>query len=204
MQLQEKLLVPKLPFASVLRTLKGVSWLWRETKLGAGPVHQICTISELRNQKCQWVRLGLEPHRDRQPVYSSPSKPYFCLSIQSSWTPQEAAKTRLTVPVEPRKTLILKQREPPVEGHQEGHQKGRPGSRASCRVYKEKTWARGLGVHLHLGTRLRDGGGRVSSESDGWKATENRPKGGLCWQLKTGSMSCGCEQKKGDPRGKVE
>lgn len=164
-QLRGKLIVSRLPFASVLSTLKGVSWLRREMKLGAGPVRQICTVSELRNQKCQWVGLGLEPHQARQPVYSSPSKPYFCLSIQSSWTPPEAAKTRLTVPVEPRKTPRLR------ESHQwqsirKAVRKEGPGSRVSCRAYKEKTGTRGLGVHLQLGTRLRDRGGRVSSKSD--------------------------------------
>lgn len=131
-RLQGKLLVPGLLYASVLSALEGESWLWRGTKLGAGPVHQICSVSELRNQRCQWVGLGLEPQQSSQTIL---------LSVhQSSWTPQVAAKTRLTVSVEPRKALRLKQREPPVEVHR----KGRPGSRASCGLIRKRWGHRGL------------------------------------------------------------
>lgn len=157
MQLQGKLVVPRLLLASTLSTLKPAGWLLRKSKWGAGLAHQTGPVSELRNQKCpeQW---GPEPHHGRQPVHSGPSKLHLCQSLQASWASQEAAKTWLTVPVEPGKTLRPRQRQSPAEGHQEGRAKARPGSRApnglpGRATCKKKTKAQGLGVHLQLGTR---------------------------------------------------
>ena len=108
--------------------------------------------------------------------------------------PQEAAKTRLTRPCGAQKTLRLRQRLslPPQALRKAGPRL--PG-RAAC-----KKRAQEFGVHLQLETRSR-WGGSLQRGMDGWKAVGDRQKGDFQLVMKTGLMSCGCDQRNEIPGG---
>lgn len=182
-----KPVVPTFHFASALSILKLVNWLPRESKRGAGLTHQICTVRELRNQKCP-VHWGPEATWGQTPV-SPKCFQTTSLCIQASCSPRGSQDMAHHHQRAQHDTEVQRQ------SLAAGRAKAGPGSRVLRGHRPSRAPGAGrLGFHLQLGTRW-GWGASPQTAIKGWKAAEGGRQGGSQLAMKPCLMSHGYGQK---------